>query len=286
MKRILFFTCILSSIYTHAQFAVFENNFNVDGTQGWTLSDQDGDGSNWNIKNNEYNTIGGGPGSGFGEEYLVLSSLRVASTYDNWAILPVQDLSFYTGTKLEFTYLRGIFECEQTDYVMVYASTSPVIADMLLGEPIATVTLEGDNTTIDPPVKVTKTIDIPSVYNVADIYFAIVHKKPTDQESNNYIVELSQVSITAQDILGTEPIAAKTATRIKQNPVTETLQLQLGSAVNADALHLQLYNVSGMLVKEAKYSEAGVAVGNLASGMYFVVINDGAATERLKFIKK
>lgn len=283
MKRILFFTCILSSIYTHAQFAIFENNFNVDGTQGWIFTDQDGDGSNWNIKNNEYNTMGG---EGFGEPYLVLSSLRVASTYDNWAILPVQDLSFYTGTKLEFTYLKGIFECEQDDYVMVYASTSPVIADMLSGEPIATITLQGENTTIDPPVQVTKTVNIPSVYNVADIYFAIVHKKPTDQTSNNYIVELSQVSITAQDILGTEHIAAKTATRIKQNPVTETLQLQLGSAVHADALHLQLYNVSGMLVKEAKYSEAGVSIGNLASGMYFVVLNDGTATERLKFIKK
>ena len=283
MKRILFFTCILSSIYTHAQFAIFEINFNVDGTQGWIFTDQDGDGSNWNIKNNEYNTMGG---EGFGEPYLVLSSLRVASTYDNWAILPVQDLSFYTGTKLEFTYLKGIFECEQDDYVMVYASTSPVIADMLSGEPIATITLQGENTTIDPPVQVTKTVNIPSVYNVADIYFAIVHKKPTDQASNNYIVELSQVSITAQDILGTEPIAAKTATRIKQNPVTETLQLQLGSAVDADALHLQLYNVSGMLVKEAKYSEAGVSIGNLASGMYFVVLNDGTATERLKFIKK
>jgi len=285
MKRILFFTCILSSIYTHAQFAVFENNFNADGTQGWTLTDQDGDGSNWNIKNNEYNTIGGGPGSGFGETYLVLSSLRVASSYDNWAILPVQDLSFYTGTKLEFTYLRGIFECEQTDYLMVYASTSPVIADMLLGEPIATVTLEGENTSIDPPVGITKTVNIPSEYNVAGIYLAIVHKKPTDQVSNNYIVELSQVSITAQE-LGTEHIAARTTTRIKQNPVAETLQLQLGSAAHADALNLQVYNVSGMLVKKARYSEAGISVSDLASGMYFVVLNDGATTERLKFIKK
>jgi hypothetical protein len=43
---------------------------------------------------------------------------------------------------------------------------------------------------------------------------------------------------------------------------------------------------SGILVKEAPYNETGIAVNDFPNGVYFVVIENGTAVERLKFIKK
>ena len=78
----------------------------------------------------------------------------------------------------------------------------------------------------------------------------------------------------------------KTLIKIKQNPVAETLQLQLGTTANNEVLNLQIYNVSGMLIKETQYTDGGISVNDLASGVYFLKVNDGIRTERLKFIKK
>lgn len=268
-----------SCIYARAQFTVYENNFNNDGAEGWTLLNNDENTSIWQLKPANYYF------DMMGETEPQVLGTQGMGTNDNWAILPPQDLSFYTGTQLNFTYLKGFFEAENLDQVMVYAATSPLIADMLANGPIMNVTLEGDGT-IEPPQEVTKTVAIPVQYNVPDIYLAIRYKRDSSNPSSNYAVELTQVYITAA-ALGIGGIEGNSqASIIKQNPVGESLQLQLGSAINAGTADLRIYNVSGMLVKETRYGETGIAVGDLSAGMYFVVLQDGSTIERLKFIKK
>jgi hypothetical protein len=283
MKNFLLFVFIIASFTANAQIEVYNHNFNTDGVEGWTIVDQDANGATWTLKNNEYNTIMGS-GTAFNVLNLPNSEMNGAPKSD-WAILPVQDMSFYNGVKLNFTYLKGFFETENTDYIKIYAGVTANIEEMLAAGPIATVTLEGDNVT-EPPAPIVKTVDIPAAWNVPNVYFAIAHVRTTgDLPSSNYIIELTQVSLTAENIAGLDGIN-KTATILKQNPVTETLEFQFGTNVNIDTANITIYNSNGMLVKEAKYSKAGISVADLASGMYFATLTNGAVTEQIKFIKK
>lgn len=288
MKNLLLSTFLLFCVASNAQNILYSNNFDADGAEGWTLVDNDGNGRNWMVRENNYNLNAWGGGQGNPGEVLSLLELYNGSLFDTWAILPQQDLSFFTGNKLSFSYLKGYFASSgQNNIIEIYAASTPDVADMLANGPIATIILEGDTWT-EPPAPVTiPAIDIPSQYNLAEVYFAIVSRNNVETATGmGDAIELTEVSITYSAILGTEDVATRTATKIKQNPVAETLQLQLGNSVNEAKLQLQLYNTSGILIKEEKYSETGVSVSNLAAGMYFVVISDGTATERLKFIKK
>ena len=125
-------------------------------------------------------------------------------------------------------------------------------------------------------------VDFSQFSGQSQVYFALAVTN-----SDGFIgAEINSIRIDADEILSIKDTEGTRPTVVKQNPVTENVQLQLGTIVNAGQLELKVYNVNGMLIKEALYSEAGLPVSDLASGMYFVVLQDGNATERLKFIKK
>lgn len=283
MKKFLSFVLFLVPFfYANAQFNVYSNNFNADGVEGWSLIDNDGSGMTWNLKNNDNNEI-----IGSGTPFMVLSSATSGeATLDNWAILPVQDMSFYTDTKISVTYLKGIFEGEKNDSLTVYAATTANIEDLLATEPIGTFRLEGDSS-LDPAEEATVTIDIPAEYNVANMYFALRHKKMDDVAPANWAVELTEVVITAEDVAGFTTITGKTwLTTVKQNPVKDNLLLQLGSRLQEEATTIKIYTTNGILVSETKYNKTGATVNNLSSGLYFATLTDGTITEKVKFIKQ
>ena len=283
MKKFLSFVLFLVPFfYANAQFNVYSNNFNADGVEGWSLIDNDGSGMTWNLKNNDNNEI-----IGSGTPFMVLSSATSGeATLDNWAILPAQDMSFYTDTKISITYLKGIFEGEKNDSLTVYAATTANIEDLLATEPIGTFRLEGDSS-LDPAEESTVTIDIPAEYNVANMYFALRHKKMDDVAPANWAVELTEVVITAEDVAGFTTITGKTwLTTVKQNPVKDNLLLQLGSRLQEEATTIKIYTTNGILVSETKYNKTGATVNNLSSGLYFATLTDGTITEKVKFIKQ
>jgi len=285
MKNLLLFASVLFCFSANAQLEVYPHDFNADGIEGWTLVDNDSNGITWTVENNEYNTIMGG---GEMANVLHLGNGDVsASISNNWAILPVQDMSFYTGTTLEFTYLKGIFACEKNDELKIYASTSPVVADMIAAGPIATVVIEGD-TTIEPPVQITKTVEIPASFNVANIYFAIAHIRDANSPTTgNYNIELTKMTLKAQDVVsGLDDVSLKNTAIVTQNPVAENLIILSGNTIDADNATISIYNVSGTLVKKAKYAQEGNNVEELSAGIYFVALEDATTTTRLKFIKK
>ena len=273
---------MLSSVIASAQFTIWEDDFNDGEASDWTFMDVDGNTSTWTARKNlQLDPVTGA---------YTVGDIDILGTYNidfatgsyypenenNWAITPVQDLSFYSGT------IQLIIDAQTSIYggtqdFQVYVSNSPDMASFLEHEPV-TVTLtrlsdEGEEFT-------EKVVDLSQYAGQTAVYIAIVKGAP------QFVgVEINDIKITATNIAGVTAIT-KTATIIKQNPVTENLQLQLGSNVNADALNVAIYNISGMLVKTAKYNEAGIPVSDLAGGMYFAVLNDGNATEQLKFIKK
>jgi len=286
MKKIILSTFLLFTICAQAQLEIaswdFQNGGNI---SEWGIVDHDAvNGSTWALRDNFYSGIMGAEPI----NVLSLNNLGGPGFADEWAILPVQDLSFYSGTHLNLDYLKGFFEAESDMQLLLYAFVSentPTVANFLTGSPIATITLVGDFN--DPPLEVPLAVNIPTAYNVANVHFALAYKwSPTGEGAPTTALELTKVEITADQVLNIKDATIRTNTKIKQNPVAETLRFNLGNTVNAGDLNIKLYNFSGMMVKESKYDEAGISVSDLAAGVYFAVLNDGVSLERLKFIKK
>lgn len=282
MKNVLLFIIIMFCSQVNAQFTVWEDDFNDGEANGWTLLDLDENASNWFAGNNIQLTGDG----------IVEGSIEILGTYnidmstggplaegeDNWAISPVQDLSFYTGTvQLVINAQTSVYGGDHDLFVFVSNSADP--ASFLENDPV---TINLDRDTDEGEEFEDYIVDISGYAGSGQsaVYIALV----TDEQLPFVGIEINNIKITATEILGNHDLT-KTKTRIKQNPVPETLQLQLGSMINGETVNLQIYNANGMLVKDVTYTEM-VSVSNLAGGMYFAVLNDGNTIERLKFVKK
>ena len=79
--------------------------------------------------------------------------------------------------------------------------------------------------------------------------------------------------------------AGKSLTKVKENPVVGALMLQLNPAMVEAKTTVQMYNVAGQQVLNAKYNRE-ISVSALAPGMYLARVSDGNHTETVKFIKK
>ena len=286
MKKNLLLVALLVgiSVTSQAQITVWEDDFNDNDVTDWTLLDMDGNTSNWQASGNLQ--MGDDGSIYFGTEYAVLSSYNInmqdgqnlPEKENNWAISPAIDLSFYTGTtELIINAQTAIYDGSQD--ILIYASKSPEQASFELVETVNIVRAPGGSTDVQFN---DYTVDISEYVGETQVYIALVTKVTA---MIGY--EIDNIKINAEEIAaGLDDLAGKTASKIKQNPVAETLQLQLGNTVNADNLSLEVYNVNGMLVKEVKYNEAGISVNGLSGGVYFLALKDGNAVERLKFIKK
>ncbi|MFL9844858.1 T9SS type A sorting domain-containing protein [Flavobacterium rhizosphaerae] len=289
-KKLLLPVFVFISTMASAQFTVWEDDFNDGDISDWTVLDLNEDDFSWQANKNmqlneegvfdltigDYNVLAvygidletGGP---LGDSEFV---------FDEWAVSPAIDLSFYAGAgELVINAQAAIYG--SGEILTVYASTS---MDPETFEMVGTVDLlrpEIDDVALFSDY----TLDISDYISEPEVY--IIFNCSGNNNALNIGIEIDNVHIIAEEIAtGIEGIAGKTTTKIKQNPVQDNLQLQLANTINNEALSLNIYNINGMLVKQAAYNENGIAVTDLSSGMYFVVLTDGAATERLKFIKK
>lgn len=287
MKNFLLFTLFLFCLQANAQFTVWEDDFNDGDTSDWTLQDVDANTSNWLGRKNlliDANTgeIGEGSANILGTYNIDLATgYSYENIENNWAISPVQDLSYYSGaTELIINAQTTVYDgTGATQSLLVYVSDSPDMASFLENVPT---TLTLTRTTQDAEEFHEYTVDLSAFAGAGheEVYFAIVKNAQPFTG-----IEINDVKITAAQVAAIDNVTIKN-TRVKQNPVKETLQLQLGTNVAIDNLTVSIYNVSGVLIKEARYTETGILVNNLASGMYFAVLNNGQALEQLKFIKK
>jgi len=283
MKKIILFTLLLASSFLHAQLEIAPYNFqNGDTLEGWTILDHDNtNGGTWALQTNYASNLGSEPITVLG-----LSQLVGPGTASEWAILPVQDMSFYSGAHVKITYLKGLFELMSDAELKLYAFVSeeiPTAENFLSGEPVATYALTGGED--DPIVHVELTADIPAIYNVPNVHFAIAYQWAEGQPAPSLFLELTKVVVTADQLADLDN-AVINRTVIKQNPVAEKLDLELSNTLNAGKVSLQIYNINGALVKDTNYTENGIDVNNLSAGMYLLVLNYGNTTEKLKFIKK
>ncbi|MHA3790009.1 T9SS type A sorting domain-containing protein [Flavobacterium hauense] len=293
MKNLLLFAFVALSFSANAQFTVWEDDFNDGTITDWTRVDINGDGQSWQANRNLQQTESGAIDISTLGTHNVMAVYGIDMVtgeqligkegfvgYDHeWVKSPSIDLSFYTGTtQLVINAQTMIYDASSELYV--YASTSPeqesfVVIDTLniIREPLGSV----DEQFRD------YTVDISEYAGEDQFYFAIV----TDKFGLFLGHEIDNVKITATEVVTGLDDLKKTATKIEQNPVTETLNLQLGdAALNSQNLNIKIYNISGTLVMESEYTETGITVGELSNGMYFVELSGDNVVERLKFIKK
>jgi hypothetical protein len=261
----------------------FNDNGIADETLGnWTITQAEGSaGDTWALKNTEYSIV-----MGTGSELKVLGSINPGgSEYSRWAITPAMDLSYYSGTKISFTYLSGFFEVMGPEYVEIYAAATPDMAAMLANGPITSLELNGD-AGVDPYIEAEKIVDIPEQYNLQTVYFAIVSKwKTGDTVGGSWALEMTEVKVTAEELVSGIDEVAKTQFVLKQNPVADNLELQAGNLINTENTQLSIYTTTGQLVKQTAYQQM-LNVSDLQSGMYFLVAQDDSNVEKIKFIKK
>lgn len=266
-----------------AQYVVWEDDFNDGDVSDWNLLDLDGNASNWlahtNLTLDENSAVIDGTENILGTYNIDLTNVQALGTPENnWAISPAIDLSYFGGTvSLVLNAQCAIYDGPFPLVIQVYASTSPVQSSFVSVGSVNMLRISADAQEF-----MDYSVDVSQFSGQSEVYFALAVTT-----TNSFIgAEINSIQINASQILGIKDIPNAKPTVIIQNPVAENLQLQLGNTLNAGQLNLKVYNVNGMLIKNVAYNESGIPVSDLVSGMYFVVLTDGTATERLKFIKK
>lgn len=280
------------------QIPVWINEFNSPADlTGWQLHDLDGNGNqhiqglNWyaNSSTNNHLTVGN-------QQVLRYTNENFDNTYvpgyaqeNNWLISPAIDLSGAGGGIQLAVYWNKIRSTSNGVGRVVYISTSPDLASFQSQQ--ANVVFDywfaDDQVTLpaDPNQFAESIIDI-SAFAGQTIYLGIFSGYDSNLAGfHEYGINIAQIAVFA-GTLGTNDIkSGKSLTKVKQNPVSSALQLQLNPAMAEGKTQIKVYNAAGQQLLDAKYARE-IPVSQLAPGMYIVQVTDGTLTERVKFIKK
>jgi hypothetical protein len=291
-KIILLILTVFTATVTNAQsyeLPVFETGTNED-VSDWTFYLDPAcnypNNNNWEVHQAQ------------GRNYNVLTTRTVEDlnlgnpgniTKIDWAVLPVQDLSYYQNVRLKFTYMKGANAVEDPITVKIYAMNIPDdnLSYLYSSTPIQTVTIgEDGGWAIDPPVAVEESINISDAIIGTHTYIGIVYYSEGLNEYEFYNLDLAKVALEVEiATMSIEDQTTNQAIYVKQNPVAETLQLQFPTDLEEADTYLQIYTIYGTLVTKAVYNN-GIDVSHLSSGIYIATVSNGTRTQTLKFIKE
>lgn len=309
MKKTILFSILLLPLIAYSQVPVWVNSFNTpDDLQGWTFSNGNGNSNQWQQGNNIYYN---GTALAYGTSGALRYSINLVpsgtaanfSTENDWVISPEIDLTGASGTITLAAYIsrqRATHTIVGRD-LWIFTSTPqkpvPTVADF------QAMTVDGNGNTITSPYTIIAgntanpwpstdlTQSAESLVNLSSfagkkIYIGLWSNRITSG-LNVQNINIDEIGIYASSlVLGTKESAAqKVLTKVMENPVSESLQLQLNPLLNESSVLVSVYNMSGQKVLMAKYSK-NINVTALAAGTYLVEVSDGKRSERLKFIKK
>lgn len=309
MKKTILFSILLLPLMAYSQIPVWINSFDTsDDLQGWTFFNGNGNSNQWQQGNNIYYN---GTTLTYGTSGVLRYSINLVpsgtatnfSTENDWVISPEIDLTGASGTITLAAYISR----QRTTHTIVgrdlwiFTSTPqkpvPTVADF------QAMTVDGNGNTITSPYTIIagntanpwpstdltqsaeSLVDLSS-FAGKKIYIGFWSNRITTG-LNVQNINIDEIGIYASSfVLGTKESAAQKAiTKVKENPVSESLQLQLNPVLNENSVVVSVYNMSGQKVLMAKYSK-NINVTALSAGTYLVEVSDGKITERLKFIKK
>ncbi|WKL48788.1 T9SS type A sorting domain-containing protein [Flavobacterium pectinovorum] len=282
-KNLLLVLFIMITTIASAQFTIWEDDFDDADASDWTLLDRDGNGSNWLARKNiQYDS---NTGTFVDSNFSVLGTYNIdfntsdylATFEDNFAISPAIDASFYSG-KLSLILNAQPSVVEGNLDISVYGSTSPDPATFTL---LSTVNLK--RVTEDQEEFADYTVDISQYTGETTVYIALEAK--LNYHFSGY--EIDKISVVAESLLGVDDVTLESQVcRINQNPVHESLELQLGEQFQNEETALKIYNANGILVKESPYKPENLSVSDLPQGLYFLAVTNNDVSKKIKFIKK
>ncbi|MFP9097943.1 T9SS type A sorting domain-containing protein [Flavobacterium sp. RHBU_24] len=290
MKKIILLLIILVSGVSNAQYPVWVNSFDsAADLEGWTFHDLNNNGNNWvqgaNWRNGEAGT----------EQVLRYTTFPLSGDYypnadteNDWIISPAINLSSASGTIQLAIYWNKVYSNQNNaSGRLVFISTSPDLAGF---QQLQTQGNQGYYFVTDDvvfpanPNEFAESILDVSTFAGSTIYIGLLSTNDTDYTFQIAPINIDRMGIFAST-LGVEDLnAPKTHTKIVQNPVASTLQLQLNPALEPTTTAVKVYNIMGQEVFTAPYSNQ-IEVSALAAGAYIMHVTNGAVVEKLKFIK-
>lgn len=307
MKKIILSSVLFLSHLAAAQSLVWGNSFDTPADlQGWTFHDLNNNGNGWVQGENIYHN---GTTLTYGTTGVLRHSISLVpsgsatgfATENDWVISPQIDLTNTVGT---VTLAANIGRQRSTHTIVarelfIYVSTPqkevPTLADF------QAMTVDADGNDVQSLYKiqvgdsanpfpadltqfVQSLVDL-SAFAGKKIYIGMwSNRKASGNNIQN--INIDEIGIYAMEFLGTKDVKGnKTLTQIAENPVRESLQLQLNPALKENTTVVNIYNAAGQKVLTTPYAKA-INMTGMISGAYIAEITDGKTTERLKFIKK
>ena len=305
MKKIVLLSVVLISQAIFAQFPVWSNSFDTAADlQGWSFHDVNANGNGWIQGQNIYHN---GTTLAYGTSGVLRHSINLVptgnaagfATENDWIISPEIDLSNAAGTLT----LAGYIGRQRTTHVLVsrdvyiFVSTpqkqTPELSDF---QQMATAaqnsngaTYRFNATSANLPADLNQyaecLIDI-SAFAGKKIYIGLWSNRiSSGAASNSQNINIDEMTIFASVLKTNDIKASKNLTKVLENPVANSLQLQLNPGLKQNKTTVNVYNMAGQEIMKANYSK-NINVAELTAGIYIAVISDGIITEKVKFIKK
>ncbi|MEC3874416.1 T9SS type A sorting domain-containing protein [Chryseobacterium salviniae] len=309
MKKTILFSILLLPLMAYSQIPVWVNSFDTpDDVLGWTFYNGNGNSNQWQQGNNIYlngTTLSYGTAGVLRYSISLVPSGTAANfaSENDWVISPEIDLTGASGTITLAAYIsrqRSSHTIVGRD-LWIFTSTPqkpvPTVADFQA----MTVDVNGNTTsspytiiagnTANPWPSTDVTQSAESLVNLSSfagkkIYIGFWSNRIT-AGLNVQNINIDEIGIYATSfVLGTKESAAQKAlTKVMENPVSESLQLQLNPIFKENSVMVTIYNMAGQKVLMSKYSR-NINVTALSTGTYLAEVSDGKTAERLKFIKK
>ncbi len=237
-----------------------------DGIIGWNLIDADGDGHNWEIRNNWANV----------ENPCSLTS----ASLDEYGTALFPDNYLVTPWKLDCEQIVFDANVQDTNYPNEHIA-------------VAVSTTDGDDPdafeTIWETTLIAKeagnwynfNIDL-RAYQGQDIYVAILHTN----SSNQFMVNLDNIILFREynATWGVEEGNAAAVCAVYPNPASEMLMVENDATVN----HFELYTVTGAMIMSKPVDEKkfNVDVRDLPAGTYLLKLTSEDMVQSMRFVKK
>ncbi|NIF06179.1 T9SS type A sorting domain-containing protein [Chryseobacterium sp. Tr-659] len=307
MKKIILSSVLFLSHLAIAQSLVWSNSFDTPADlQGWTFHDLNSNSNGWIQGQNIYHN---GTSLVYGTTGVLRHSISLVPTgnatgfaaENDWIISPQIDLTGVAGTITLAAYIGR----QRASHIIVgrdlYIYVSSPQKEVPALSDFQAMTVDGGGNDIPSLYKiqvgdtanpfpsdltqfVEALVDL-SAFAGKKIYIGMWSNRKTNG-NNVQNINIDEMAIYATSFLGTKDTKKqKTLTQIAENPVKESLQLQLNPVLKENMTVVAIYNTAGQKVLSTSYSRS-VNVSGLAAGAYIVEVTDGKITEQLKFIKK
>jgi hypothetical protein len=305
MKKLILFSILFLSQAIFAQFPVWSNSFDTPASlQGWTFHDLNGNGNGWVQGQNIYHN---GTALAYGNAGVLRHSINLVpsgnatgfGTENDWIISPEIDLSNAGGTITLAGYIgrqRSTHTSISRDIYIFVSTPQKQVPELSDFQQLATdaqnaggATYKFSATTATLPSDLTQFAE--SLVNISafagkKIYIGLWSNRITSGgAANSQNINIDEIAIFSSVLKTNDVKSVKNLTKIMENPVTNSLQLQLNPGLKENTTTVTVYNLTGQKVVMTKYSK-NINVTALSTGTYIAEVSDGNTTERLKFIKK